>query len=495
MPSYKTRLKKLAQRSLSKLNQQAERQLHHAEKQVERLQNKYLCIGITGLSQSGKSTFITSLVNQLLQHKQAQLSYFEPALEQRLLWVKQHPLKSDDLKPFPYDEAMANLYGEDAAWPASTLDASGCLLELRLKKQKAKLLPRLNDEFSLFIELRDYPGEWLLDLPLMQMSYSRWCAQCNAQFTKEPRRSLFGDLLAQLQNIDPLATADPQVISNLYNRYCEVLKSCKQHGKSLSLIQPGRFLMPGTPNQQPVPPFIPLLNCGSYSEGQLNTASDNSYFKQCERAYQVYIKQFVKPFYKDFFSKIDRQVILVDVLATLSGGPDYMDDMRQALTNITDSFVYGKQNRLLQLFNPKIEKVLFAATKADQIVAAEHSALQQLLESIVRQAYRNAEYNGVTPECLAIASVRASVQQKAQQHKDQQQGVDSLIGRSEIGKAIGYIHPQIPNRIPEGEAWSPFVEWQMPSLLPPNHLSAANADPLPHIRMDKLINALIGDHC
>ncbi|MDP0562323.1 MAG: YcjX family protein [Candidatus Endonucleobacter sp. (ex Gigantidas childressi)] len=92
--------------------------------------------------------------------------------------------------------------------------------------------------------------------------------------------------------------------------------------KSLSLIQPGRFLIPGTVKDTEILRFIPLLKSGSYSEGQLATASHNSYFKVCERRYQSYIKDLVEPFYKTFFRRINRQLILVDVVSALNARPE-----------------------------------------------------------------------------------------------------------------------------------------------------------------------------
>src|SRR5690606_25644705 len=134
----------------------------------------------------------------------------------------------------------------------------------------------------------------------------------------------------------------------------------------------------------------------------------NSYYKVCEARYQHYVKTLVEPFYKEYFSKIDRQIVLVDVVQALNGGPNYLTDMSQAMSNIMDSFAYGEQNRLLQLFNPKIDKVMFAATKIDQVLSEDHDAVRQLLADVVRQAYANAAHEGIEPECEAIASVRAS---------------------------------------------------------------------------------------
>jgi len=455
---------------------------------IDKLRDKRFCIGITGLSKSGKSTFITSLINQLQQHKTANLPGFSPVLSERLLNVKVHPLKDKELPSFPYDEAYKGMTEPDPEWPKSTQNISGCLLELRLSKTVSKFNPFGSDQFSLFLELRDYPGEWLLDLPLREMDYSRWCMQCNAQYTKQPRVELLGDLLGELQQLDPLADVDEKLLSSLNKRFITFLHDCKYKDKCLSLIQPGRFLIPGDIEDLSVLCFIPLLKGASYTEGQLDAASENSYFKVCERRYKRYIKELVEPFYKTFFSRIDRQLILVDVVSVLNSGPEYIDDMRHALANITDSFAYGSQNRFKQLFKSKIDKVVFAATKIDRVVSGDHEAVRQLLTIVVKQAYKNAQHEGIQPACEATAAVRCS-------QEIEHEGVDAISGTAVDGSPIGYSHPKIPSRIPEGDEWQPFIDWQIPFLKPPNNLSYQNEDVIPHIRLDTVLNALIGDKC
>lgn len=455
---------------------------------IEKLRDKRFCIGITGLSQSGKSTFITSLINQLLQHKRANLPGFEPVLSERLLNVKVHPLHDKDLPAFPYDDSYKGMTGPNPTWPSSTKDISGCLLELRLSKSASKFNPFGSDQFSLFLEIRDYPGEWLLDLPLREMSFSRWCMQCNAQYTQQPRLELLGALLGGLQQLDPLADVDEELLSSLNKRFIEFLHDCKYKDKCLSLIQPGRFLIPGQINDESILCFIPLLKVGSYTEGQLAAAGENSYFKVCEKRYKRYIKELVEPFYKTFFRRIDRQLILVDVVGALNAGPAYIDDMRHALANITDSFAYGSRNRFKQLFKPRIDKVVFAATKIDQVVSKDHEAVRQLLSIVVKQAYKNAQHEGVKPICEATAAVRCS-------KEIEYEGDDAISGTAVDGSPIGYTHPAIPSRIPEGDEWQPFLEWQIPPLTPPKNLSYQNEDVIPHIRLDSVLNALIGDKC
>lgn len=458
------------------------------DKQTKKFIGRRLCIGVTGLSQSGKSTFITSLINQLSNYEKASLPGFSPALSGRLLGVTVHPLEDKDLKPFPYELAYQGLTSNPPLWPPSTEDLSGCLLELRLSQSTSKLNPFSHDRYSLFLEIRDYPGEWLLDLPLRDMEYSRWCAQCNAQYTHEPRKGLLGNLLNELQQLDPLAEVDERFLEAITARFKKFLNDCKYNDKSLSLIQPGRFLIPGDIKDPDILCFIPLLKCSSYTEGQLAAANDNSYFKVCEKRYNSYINDLVNPFYSNFFKKVDRQIVLVDLVNTLNSGPEYVDDMRQALTNITDSFSFGHQNRLTQMVRSKIDKVIFAATKIDQVVSEDHESVRNLLALVVRQAYSNAQHQGVEPLCEATAAVRSS--------KEIDKGTDKGVsGIGLDGKPVGYVHPSIPSRLPEGDQWDKFLDWDSPALSPPHGLSHKNHDVLPHIRIDTILNSLIGDKC
>lgn len=90
--------------------------------------------------------------------------------------------------------------------------------------------------------------------------------------------------------------------------------------------------------------------------------------------------------------------------------------------------------------------------------------------------------------CEAIAAVRSS---KETRDKSEH----GIIGYDSRGERIAYIHPQIPSRIPFGEEWEAFIQWKIPELSPPKGLSASSNDVIPHIRLDAVLNALIGDLC
>ena len=88
---------------------------------VNRGVDRHLRLAVTGLSRSGKTAFITAMVNQLLNlHAGARLPLLSAAREERLLGVKRVPQRDFGIPRFTYDEGLAQLYGTPPAWPTPT---------------------------------------------------------------------------------------------------------------------------------------------------------------------------------------------------------------------------------------------------------------------------------------------------------------------------------------------------------------------------------------
>lgn len=74
--------------------------------------DRHLRLAVTGLSRSGKTAFITAMVNQLLNlHAGARLPLLSAVREERLLGVKRVPQRDFGIPRFTYDEGLAQLYG------------------------------------------------------------------------------------------------------------------------------------------------------------------------------------------------------------------------------------------------------------------------------------------------------------------------------------------------------------------------------------------------
>jgi predicted YcjX-like family ATPase len=82
--------------------------------------------------------------------------------------------------------------------------------------------------------------------------------------------------------------------------------------------------------------------------------------------------------------------VLVDCLQPLNSGPQAFNDMRLALTQLMQSFHYGQRTLFRRLFSPVIDKLLFAATKADHVTVDQHANMVSLLQQLVQDAWQNA---------------------------------------------------------------------------------------------------------
>ena len=202
--------------------------------------------------------------------------------------------------------------------------------------------------------------------------------------------------------------------------------------------------------------------------------------------YKYYQQHVVKAFYREHFSKFDRQIILVDCLQPLNAGPESFNDMRQALDQLMQSFKYGRSSLLRRLFSPRIDKVLFAATKADHVTPEQHPNLVSLLQQIVNDAWQTASFEGIKMDCVSLSSIQAT-EPGFVSHQGQQ--VPALRGHTLSGQAQMLFPGEVPRRLPNDAYWQQYG-FDFVNFRP---LDIQSDEPLPHIRMDKVLEYLLGD--
>ena len=64
------------------------------------------------------------------------------------------------------------------------------------------------------------------------------------------------------------------------------------------------------------------------------------------RRYEAYKDVVVRPFFRDHFSRLDRQIVLVDALSAFNAGPEALVDLEAALAGILDCFRIGRSTFL-----------------------------------------------------------------------------------------------------------------------------------------------------
>jgi hypothetical protein len=448
---------------------------------IHRGMDSHLRLAVTGLSRAGKTAFITSLVNQLLYSStHDNLPLLQASRDKNLVGARRVPQSNMMVPRFAYDEATTALYSEPATWPEPTRDVSEIRLAIRYRPQKGakKLLAKSS---TLYLDIVDYPGEWLLDLPLLTMTYQEW-SQHQFEHLKGIRKQLAQPWLDRVLALDPLADADEKRLQQLSASYTDYLHQCKSKG--LHWVQPGRFVLPGELEGAPVLQFFPFPVRGKGEE--LQKAGKHSVYAMLKSRYEEYQQKVVKAFYKQYFATFDRQIVLVDCLQPLNAGYDSFQDMKNALEQIMKSFRYGRNSLLHRLFSPRIDKILFAATKADHVTPEQHTALGSLLQQMVHPAWQNAAFEGIDMNCISMASIQSTTTGFVTAGDSRSPAIQ---GESLDGEPVTLFPGDVPKKLPSPEFWR-SGGFEFISFRP----MRAEADaPLPHVRMDKALQYLIGD--
>ncbi|MGS2720473.1 YcjX family protein [Paraglaciecola aestuariivivens] len=450
-----------------------------------RLLDQQVNLAVTGLSGSGKTAFITSLVNQLLEANHgAQLPFFSIHRDNRLVGVKRDIQPNLSFSRFAYEDAMQQLTAEQPKWPGSTTGISQIRLKIKFKRQ-AGLGKLFKHDATLTLDITDYPGEWLLDLPLLELTYSQWCKQCEAEWQDATRNALAQDFLKHISELDLTAQGDELALQHIAQLYTEYLTQCQ--AKGFQLLQPGRFILPGELAGAPALHFFPIPQAliEKYAL-DLEKPAESSHLALLIQRFEHYKKQVVKPFYTEHFKHFDRQVVLVDCLSALNRGFDSYQDLQKALDWIMTSFEYGSSNILNRLFQPKIDKLVFAASKADHITPDQQENLVKLLESMLHESRKQLQFEGVGTESTAISAIRASQSSLATLEG---KSIPVLEGRNHLGESIRLFPGEVPKNCPKPAFWQE-QQFAFPKFSPPLLSSPAV---LPHIRMDQVLDFLLED--
>ncbi len=451
-------------------------------------------LGVTGLARSGKTVFIAALVRNLTLG--GRLPFFSVASEQRLVRAYLEPQPDDSVPRFAYEEHLAALSRDPPQWPESTRRISQ--LRVTMEYASASVVRRALLPNRLHLDIVDYPGEWLIDLPLMAQSYAAWSAEALALASAPRRATSAAAFLSFVRALDRDALQDEQVAIRGARLFTDYLIAARAADPTLSITGPGRFLLPGDLEGSPLLTFFPLPLDGEQYSGLA---------QMLERRFESYKTHVVRPFFRDHFSRLDRQIVLVDALSALNSGPEGIADLEATLTAVLGAFRPGRASWLGQLFSPRIDRIAFAATKADHLHSANHDRLEAILGALTARAETRAASAGAEIKAFAIAALRAT--KEGEVTRDGQR-LPCIIGTPLAGEKIGgetfdgrRSAAVFPGDLPSPEvvtgeaAGSSFrhdvhvVRFAPPRIITetPSGLVA----PWPHVRLDRALEFLIGD--
>jgi len=426
-------------------------------------------IAVTGLQRAGKTVFVTSFVHALLHAKDAPIDAFPffPWRER----VRDVELQAiPGLPAFPYRERLAELLADPPHWPAPTEGLSGVRVRLRLAPP-SRIDRRLMEPQRLDIDLIDYPGEWLLDLPLLSLDFHEWSAQTEELANAGKRAGLSPAWLVEAQALDPEAREDPFALARIGSAYVDYLRRCRAEG--LSFLQPGRFLASNAPLESL---FFPL--------GRARTARAGTNGGVLARRYDAY-RRLVRRFYGQVFGRLRRQIVLVDLLTALQQGQESFADLALATRTVVEAFEELKHPLARVLPIGRLDRLSLVATKADHVTSGQHNNLVGLLRDMLGEPFMraNARQSGL----LAVASVKATTQVTRLWQGEPLQFLRGVpAGRD---AAIEVRPGEIPGQIPDRESWRHHV-FNIRPFAPPR-LGTPYDRPLPHINLDKVLQSLI----
>ncbi|MGD9862193.1 MAG: YcjX family protein [Pseudodonghicola sp.] len=439
-------------------------------------------LGVTGLARAGKTVFITSLVANLLDR--GRMPGLVAQQEGRIEAAFLQPQPDVTVPRFEFEDHLAALTASQPHWPDSTRTISELRLSLRVRP--AGLLAGLQGPRTVHLDIVDYPGEWLLDLALLEISYRAWAEDALARLE---RRDDARDFVARARAADPEASHDEAVAQDLARRFTAYLAGARDSG-SYDCIPPGRFLLPGDLAGSPVLTFAPIRAGAPSRRGSL--------LREMERRFEAYKARVIKPFFRDHFARIDRQVVLVDALGAIHAGPQGVEDLRRAMEGILGAFRPGKNALLSRLWHGKrVDRILFAATKADHLHHSQHARLTAIMQALTRSARDRAQFAGAATAAMAIAALRATTEEM-RMHDGRE--LPCVRGRLLAdGRQAAFYPGELPEDparllVPAREGARAWLDAEYGMMrFAPAPLTLAPGDGPPHIRLDRVAQFLIGD--
>jgi predicted YcjX-like family ATPase len=445
-------------------------------------------IGVTGLARAGKTAFLTSVAANLLALG-AGLPVL-PALQAR---IGARSFRSfvanagaESLPRFALQSNLASLSKDPPAWPERTGSVSVLAIDMEVGRAgMGGLLPARH----LRVEFLDYPGEWLLDLPLLSQDYATWS---DATLRRLEGVTAAATFLSFVNALPKRAPNDESVAATGHRLYREMLHRLRDEA-GWRFLQPGRFLMPAPGPEPPWTEFFPARTSGGL-EGLLVSR------------YEAYRQDLQRQLVSPLFGQVDRLVVLADLLSALHDGPTAYRDTEAGLRAAsaalrwqsawTDWLPMQWIPPALLAWAPSwltggISRVAFAATKADHVAQRQRGNLLALMQALTQSGHGAG--HGAAPENRRSVHVIASV-------RCTEDFVWTLDGRNISavrGRVIGEprmtrSYPgEVPDSPPDDAFWAhPFLE--LPQF-EPLRLPGEGRAGVPQIGLDGLLDFLLED--
>jgi predicted YcjX-like family ATPase len=422
-------------------------------------------IGVTGLRRSGKTSLLTSLAINLLAMGRGTLAL--PALSERLagrrMLVALAPSGAQSIPRFDPVSKSAALATELPTWPKPTDAVS--LLALDIDIEQGGMFSSLPPQM-LRLEFIDYPGEWLLDLPLLTVGFAQWAA---AMLRRLEPFAEARDFLSFVHGLPAGIAADDALVASGHRLYVACLRALQASG--LSLLQPGRFLMPAPGASAPWAEFFPMTGSGRLA-GLM------------QDRFEAYVSAVKAELASPGFAKVDRLIVIADLLTALHAGRAAFEDAASSLALVASALSQRKPLPLLPTWLQPwgIGRIAFVASKSDHVAARQRANLAGLMARLIDTPSHAAW------RAFAVASIACT-----------EDFVWTLDGRP-VSAVRGHVAGQglvrsypgeVPDRTPDASDWAyPFLS--LPNFTP-KRLDPGGRGAIPQKELDSMLVFLLED--
>ena len=247
--------------------------------------------------------------------------------------------------------------------------------------------------------------------------------------------------MALSSNTDATAKLDEPQAQALATCFAKYLNDARNTPDFMTVRRAGSCC-PETSQARPVLTFAPLP--------ATDTTPRRSLIREMERRFEgLQIPSDPPPFFRDHFSRIDRQIVLVDALGAIHNGPQAVEDMRGAMTEILSAFRPGKNAFLSNLLRGQTgRKNPVCRDQSRSFAPQQHPQLTAIMQALTRDAQDRAKFAGAQTAAMAIASLRATTEDTVTHAGAELDVVRGIL--ADTGKAAAFYPgalPEDPNHL------------------------------------------------
>jgi predicted YcjX-like family ATPase len=472
---------------------------------ISRLQSKFMAwrrsttitIAVAGLSRSGKTAVITStLANLQAAANNSRAAEWLKGLDvvatKRLRSAARPPTyRPRHGRMLPYGDLLAALTGDTPQWPSRTANVYEAALDVHFwPGERPDAANGANTAAArLRLVIVDYPGEWLVDVPILRQSYAEWSGAALNRLQSAPWSEVSGDFRKLLASTEWSGKDSNDLAERAAKEWQRVLVAAREQG--LKWLQPGQFVR--SPEQDDGVAFPRLdeekLWFCPLPEKAILTSKSGSLARAMSNRYAGYQKMTEK-FFRETLKDATHHVLLVDVLEALAEGECPFNESAEVLSEVYRTFVTETSWfwRLLGLAG--LKRVMLVATKADTVPPNQRAAMAKLLEDMCGGRFAGAA--GIAkPEAEYLAAVRAT--EEVEDKVDGGQLVRVVEGLcSDTGKRRRVTMIDVPDRIPLPDYFRRRRGIRVPHFVPPA-VDGRGAYGVPNVRLGHVLQKLLGE--